>query len=75
MIHYQIKNFFSLEKLLKKINFNIKNKIINTISIFGFVFILGLLLFFISQSKKNESTITSKSILLEKRFTVTKKNH
>jgi len=27
-----------------------------------------LILFFISQSKKNESSITNKSILLEKRF-------
>ena len=35
---------------------------------FGFVIIFGLLLFFISQSKKNESTVTSKSILLEKGF-------
>ena len=51
-----------------KLNFDIKNKIIYTLSIFGFGIILGLLLFFISQSKKNESTITNKSILLEKRF-------
>jgi hypothetical protein len=36
---------------------------------------LGLLLFFISQSKKNESTITNKTILLEKRFWFSKKNH
>jgi len=63
------KKFLFLEKIAQnKLNFNIKNKIIYTISIFGFVIILGLLLFFISQSKKNESTITNKSILLEKRF-------
>ena len=37
---------------------------------FGFVIILGLLLFFISQSKKNESTITKKSILLEKKILI-----
>ncbi len=47
---------------------NIKKKIIYSLSIFGFVVILGLVLFFISQSKKNESTITNKSILLEKRI-------
>ena len=35
---------------------------------FGFVIILGLLLFFISQSKKNESYLINKSIFLEKRF-------
>jgi hypothetical protein len=63
------KKFLFFGKITKnKLNFNIKNKIIYTLSIFGFVIILGLLLFFISQSKKNESTITNKSILLEKRF-------
>ena len=63
------KKFLFLEKIAQiKLNFNIKNKIIYTISIFGFLIILGLLLFFISQSKKNESPITNKSILLEKRF-------
>ena len=63
------KKFLFFGKITKnKLNFNIKNKIIYTLSIFGFVIILGLLLFFISQSKKNESTMTNKSILLEKRF-------
>ena len=63
------KKFLFFGKITKnKLNFNIKNKIIYTLSIFGFVIILGLLLFFISQSKKNESTITNKSILLEQRF-------
>ena len=51
-----------------KLTFNIKKKIIYSLSIFGFVIILGLILFFISQSKKNESTLTNKLILLEKRF-------
>jgi len=41
---------------------------IYSLSIFGFVIILGLILFFISQFKKNESTITNKSNLLEQRF-------
>ena len=64
------KKFLFFEKITKnKLNFNIKNKITYTLSIFGFLVILGLVLFFISQSKKNESTITNnKSILLEKRI-------
>ena len=53
-----------------KLKFNIKKKIIYSLSIFGFVIILGLLLFFNSQSKKNESTITNKSILLEKKILI-----
>ena len=63
------KKFQIFGKITKnKLKFNIKKKIIYSLSIFGFVIILGLILFFISQSKKNESTITNKSILLEKRF-------
>ena len=63
------KKFLFFGKITKnKLNFNIKNKIIYTLSIFGFVIILGLMLFFISQSKKNESTTTNKLILLEERF-------
>ena len=63
------KEFLFFGKITKnKLNFNIKNKLIYTLSIFGFVIILGLILFFISQFKKNESTITNKSILLEQRF-------
>jgi len=63
------KKFLFFERRSKnKFKFNIKKKIIYSLSIFGFVIILGLLLFFISQSKKNESTLTNKSILLEKRF-------
>ena len=65
------KKFLFFEKIKKnKLNFNIKNKLIYTLSIFGFVIILGLLLFFISQSKKNESIITNKSILLEKKILI-----
>ena len=63
------KKFLFFEKIAKnKLKFNIKNKMIYSLSIFGFVIILGLILFFISQFKKNESTITNKSILLEQRF-------
>ena len=65
------KKFLFFGKISKNtLNFDIKNKIIYTLSIFGFVIILGLLLFFISQFKKNESTITNKSILLEKKILI-----
>ena len=63
------KKFLFFEKITKnKFKFSIKKKIIYSLSIFGFVIILGLLLFFISQFKKNESKIINKSILLEQRF-------
>ena len=63
------KKFQFFEKITKnKFKFNIKKKIIYSLSMFVFVIILGLILFFISQFKKNESTLTNKSILLEKRF-------
>ena len=59
--------FLFFEKFTKnKLKFNLKKKIIYSLSIFGFVIILGLILFFISQSKKNESTINNKSTFLEK---------
>ena len=61
------KKFLFFEKIAKN-KFSIKKKIIYSLSIFGFVIILGLLIFFISQSKENESTLTNKLILLEKRF-------
>ena len=70
------KKFLFFEKITKNtLNFDIKNKIIYTLSIFGFAIILGLLLFFISQSKKNKSSITNELILLEKRFWFSKKSH
>ncbi len=63
------KKFLSFEKITKnKFKFSFKKKIIYSLSIFGFVIILGLILFLISQSKKNEPTLTNKLILLEKRF-------
>ena len=46
------KFLFFERRAKKKIKFNIKKKIIYSLSIFGFVIILGLLLIFISQSKK-----------------------
>ena len=64
-----IKKFNLFEKLTRsKLKFNLKNKIIYYLSLFGFVLILGFLLFFISQSKKNESNITNKTVELEKGF-------
>ena len=62
------KKFLFFEKIIKN-KFNIKKKIIYSLSIFGFVIIIGFLLFFNSQSKKNESN------LLEKRLELSKINH
>ena len=67
------KKFLFFKKITKnknKFKFSIKTKIIYSLSIFGLVIILGSLLFFISQSKKNESTITNQSILLEKKILI-----
>jgi len=51
------KKFLFFEKIIKtKLKFNIKKKIIYSLSIFGFAIILGLQLFFIWQSKKMIST-------------------
>ena len=63
------KKFLSFEKITKnKFKFSIKKKIIYSLSIFGFVVILGLVLFFISQSKKNESNITMNQTLQIKKL-------
>ena len=63
------KKFLFFEKITKnKFKFPIKKKIIYSLSIFGLIIILELLLFFISQSKKNKSTLINKLILFEKRF-------
>ena len=63
------KKFLFFEKINNnKLKFNITKKILYSLSVFGFVFILGILLFFISQSKKNESNIIIKSTILEKGF-------
>ena len=64
-----IKKFLFFEKIAQKeLKFNLKKKFIYSLSIFGFVFFLGFLLFFISQSKTNNSKITIKPIVLEKGF-------
>ena len=63
------KKFLFFEKIAQnKHKFNLKKKFIYSLSIFGFVFFLGFLLFFISQSKTNKSKITIKPIVLEKGF-------
>ena len=63
------KKFQFFEKLTKnKLKFIITKKLIYSLSIFGFVFVFGFLLFFISQSNKNESKIRNKSFVLEKKF-------
>ena len=63
-------NKFQFFKTLtkNKFKFLITKKLIYSLSIFGFVFILGFLLFFISQSNKNDSKIRNKSFVLEKKF-------
>ena len=63
------KKFLLFEKIAQnKLKFNLKKKFIYSLSIFGFVFFLGFLLFFISQSKTNKSKITINPIVLEKEF-------
>ena len=65
------KKFLFFGKITKnKLNFKFKKKIIYSLSITGFLIILGLLIFFISPSKKNKSTLTNKSILLEKKILI-----
>ena len=64
-----IKKFRFFEKLTKrKLKLNLINKIIYSLSLVGLVFILGFLLFSISQSNKNESNITNNPTELEKGF-------
>ncbi len=68
-VQLSIKKFRLFEKLTKrKLKFNLTKKIIYSLSIFGFISILGFLLFFISQSKTNESKMTNKPIILKKGF-------
>ena len=65
------KKFLFFEKTTKnKFEFSIKKKIIYSLSIFGIVIIFGFILFFFSQCKKNESTVTNKSILFEKKILI-----
>ena len=63
------KKFLFFEKIAQNnLKFNLKKKFIYSLSIFGFVFFLGFLLFFISQYKTNKSKITIPPIVLGKGF-------
>ena len=67
------KEFRFFEKFSNsKIKFNIKKVLIYNLLIFGLVFIFGILIFFISQPKKNESNIF---LNLEKEFLLSKGDH
>ena len=63
-------NKFQFFKTLtkNKFKFLITKKLIYSLSIFGFVFIFGFLLFFISQSNKNDSKIRNKAFVLENKL-------
>ena len=65
-----LNNKFQFFKTLtkNKFKFLITKKLIYSLSIFGFVFIFGFLLFFLSQSNKNDSKIRNKSFFVEKKF-------
>ena len=64
----EIFNNYYYENNSQKYDSLSNKKFIYSLSIFGFVFFLGFLLFFISQSKTNKSKITIKPIVLEKGF-------
>ncbi len=63
------KKFQFFEILRKrKLKFNITKKFIYSYSIIVFLVIFGFLMFFISQSKKNESKISMNTLIVEKGF-------
>ena len=57
---------FQFFETLTKNKFFITKKLIYSLLIFGFVFIFGYLLFFISQTNRNDLEIRNKSFVLEK---------
>ena len=62
------KKFRLFKKISKrKLNFNIPNKLIYSLSIFSFIFIFGFLIFF-SEYKKNDSEISNSFLTLERKF-------
>ncbi len=66
-VQLSIIKFGLFEKLSKsKLKFNLIKKIIYSLSIFGFILIVGCLMVFITQSKTNESKIINKPIVLKK---------
>ena len=63
------KKFRIFEKSTKsKLKFSISKKLIYSLSIFSFIFVFGLLILFISQSKKNESKISERTFNIKKEF-------
>ncbi len=63
------KKFRLFEKPTKRnLKLIITKKLYYYLSIFGLVFMIGSLLFFISKSEKNETSITNKSFVQEKEF-------
>ena len=68
-VQLSIQKFQLFKKLLEsKLKFYLTKKLIYSLSIFGSVFILGVMLFFISQPKTSESNIKNKPTNLEKGF-------
>ena len=65
------KNVWMFKKITKsKLKFRISKKLIYSLSIFSFIFVFGLLIFFISQLNKNESNISEKTFNIEKEFLI-----
>ena len=63
------RKFRLFENLIKsQLKLNISKKIIYYLSILGVILIFGFVLFFISQSKKNNQVITEKPFVIEKEF-------
>tara|TARA_B100002019_G_scaffold266780_1_gene257333 strand:+ start:205 stop:675 length:471 start_codon:yes stop_codon:yes gene_type:complete len=63
------KKFGIFKELTKnKLKFETSQKLIYSLSIFGIVLILGFMLLFISNSKKNKSNLTNQLLIPEKKF-------
>tara|TARA_B100002019_G_C21118713_1_gene522219 strand:- start:67 stop:534 length:468 start_codon:yes stop_codon:yes gene_type:complete len=61
------KKFRLFEKLTKSLHkFSIKKKIIYSFSIFSFLIIFGCSIFYIYSSRKSKSTMTNRSLSIEK---------
>ena len=61
------KKYKLFKKLTKnKLKLKTTQKLIYSLSIFSIISIFGYMIFFISQSKKNESSITTKLFIIEK---------
>ncbi len=63
------KKFSFLQKLTKtKLKFSITKKLIYSLSIFGFIFIFGFFIFFISSPQKSKENIINTFLNIEKEF-------